>query len=246
MKLKLYSLRLLLLAFCCMSLAGCSFIDKMKSDNKQKPARLVKFKEEVKMRRLWKVNVGSGQGDEYNRLQPVIEDGVIYAAGNNGIVVAANDQSGKLLWRKKTKFDITGGVGVDSDRVLFGTVDAQVVAVSKDTGADLWKTTVTSEVLSAPVSNDSFVVVQTVDGNLIGLDAETGKQKWIYENTVPVLSVRGTSTPRIFDDFVIASLANGTVVSLAIDNGTCVGKSAWQYPRVVPTSTGSWTSTGMC
>src|SRR5690606_7227632 len=76
-----------------------------------------------------------------------------------------------------------------------------------------------------------IVVVQTVDGKLAGLDAQSGTERWIYENDVPALSLRGTSAPLIIENFVIAAMANGTVVSIAADNGTL----RWEQRVSIPT-----------
>ena len=43
---------------------------------------------------------------------------------------------------------------------------------------------------------------------------------WIYDRDVPVLTLRGTSTPLIYERFAIAGFGNGRVVALDIDNGS--------------------------
>ncbi|MDT8397812.1 MAG: outer membrane protein assembly factor BamB [Pseudomonadales bacterium] len=213
-------------------LPGCSMFKNMfKDEEVEGPAELVSFKPEVSIRRQWSVNVGSGQGDKYNTLMPAIDGGMIYAAGSNGVVVAVDRESGRTRWRKRLKLPVTGGVGVGSGLVLVGSENSQVVALEQDSGDERWRAGVSSEVLSAPKTNGRIVVVQTVDGKLIGLNVETGAQVWIYESTVPALSLRGTSSPLIVDDFVLSAHANGTVVSVAADNGTL----RWEQRVSLPT-----------
>jgi len=215
-------------------LTGCGFnpfgwLSPDKDD--EKPAELVDFDEEVRLRRLWNVNIGSGQGDKYNRLKPAIEGDVIYAASNNGTVTALNLDNGDRQWLARLEYDITGGVSADNGMVLLGTENSSVIALDAETGDILWETEVSSEVLSAPATDGEVVVVQSVDGRLSGHDADDGSQIWIYENTVPALSLRGTSSPIIIEDFVIAAFGNGTVVSLAVDNGTL----RWEERVAIPT-----------
>lgn len=228
---------LLLLCFS-LVLPGCSalsFLNPMNLFNDEpegeQPAKLVGFVEEVSLRRQWRVRVGKGQGDKYNRLSPVIQGEYIYAAGADGIVLAVNLETGRNHWRIDLDTNISGGVGVSEDLVLLGSENSEVIALDRETGEVLWQTEVSSEVLAAPKTNGGIVVAQSVDGKLAGLDAQTGAEVWIYESTVPALSLRGTSSPLISGDFVIAGFGNGTIVSVALDNGTL----RWEQRVTIPT-----------
>lgn len=220
-----------------LALASCSMIGNLfsfLSDDKdldREPMELTDFNEEVQLRRLWSVKVGDGQGDKFNRLQPVLADGRIYVASNDGRVMAIDAENGRTLWRKRIDDTITGGVGFGGGMVLIGSENSRVIALAAASGDTLWESTVSSEVLSPPVTNGRVVVVQSVDDNITGLNANNGQQLWIYESTAPELSVRGTSGPRIVDNFVLAAFANGAVVSVAIDNGTL----RWEQRIAVPT-----------
>lgn len=224
------ALRILLLAPLLL-LTGCSWLQSLDDKDLPQPAELERFDEEVRLREVWSVNVGKGQGEKFNRLKPHYANGKVFAAGNNGVVVAVDAESGDTLWRARSDRVITGGVGYGNGIVLVGTENSQVVAYSEEDGSELWEARVSSEVLAAPATNGRYVVVQTVDGNLTGLDASNGEQRWIYENSVPALSLRGTSAPLILEGFVIAALANGSVVSIAIDNGTL----RWDERVSIPT-----------
>jgi outer membrane protein assembly factor BamB len=209
-------------------LPGCSwFADKKVVE----PAKLEEFQQEVSIRRLWSVKVGDGQGKKYNQLMPAIEGDTVYAASANGVVMAIDRQNGRTLWRKRLDMVLNGGVGAGSGMVLVGSQTSWVIALDKDNGDELWRTRVSSEVLSRPQTNGRMVVVQTIDGKLIGLNARDGQQRWVYESTVPSLTLRGTSSPLLIDNFVIAAQANGTVVSVAIDNGTL----RWEQRISIPT-----------
>lgn len=233
---KLLLLRISSLLFAVFLLSGCGwnpFAFLSKNDDEDKPARLVNFDEEVRLRRQWRVSVGNGQGDKYNRLKPAITGDVIFAAANNGVVEAVNRNDGDRLWRIKLDYQITGGVGAGGGLVLLGTENSTVIALDADNGETLWESAVSSEVLSAPATDGDVVVVQAIDGKLTGLDADTGEEVWLYESTVPALTLRGTSSPLVLENFVLCAFSNGTVVSLAIDNGTL----RWEERVAIPTGT---------
>ena len=177
------------------------------------------------MLRLWSVNVDDGQGNKYNRLKAVIEDGVIYVAANNGIFQALNIENGRRIWESRLAYFISGGVGIGDDYIFLGTEDASLIALDKNSGETIWIRDASSEELSVPASDGAYLVAQSVDGRLTGYDSATGDQLWVYESTVPALSLRGTSSPIILDDFVLAGFENGNLVSVAIDNGTLDRKS---------------------
>ena len=61
--------------------------------------------------------------------------------------------------------------------------------------------------------------VQTLSGRLLALKLEDGSEYWVYNASVPVLTLRGTSTPVVFRDQVIAGFANGRVTAFDIESG---------------------------
>ena len=189
-------------------------------DEINSPTELVAIEQEVDVSRKWSVRVGNGQGDTYNELTPIIDGDTIYAASENGRVLAIELETGDVIWRSRLRVDITGGVGAGEGLVLVGTTDAEIVALSQSDGEVLWRAPVSSEVLSAPQISDEIVVAQTIDGKLIALEVVSGEQRWIYETTLPALTLRGTSKPVITNfGSVIAGFSNGTLVSVAAENG---------------------------
>ena len=195
------------------------------------PKELQAIEPEVSLRRLWSVNVGNGQGDNYTEITPAIDGDWIYAASENGTIVAVEQGSGDLRWRTRIDAAITGGVGAADGLVMFGTEEADVVALDQISGEVIWRTAVSSEVLSPPQSNGDVVVAQTVDGKLVAIDRNSGVQRWIYETTLPPLTLRGTSTPVITPTgTVIAGFSNGTLVAVSADDGVW----RWEERVAVP------------
>ena len=196
------------------------------------PKELVDISVEVRLDRLWSVDVGNGQGDNYTEITPTIAGRVIFAASENGTVLAVNLDSGDVLWRSRLDERlITGGVGAGGGLVIVGSRDAEVIALDQSTGETVWVGQVTSEVVAQPIANEDIVVVQTVDDKVTALDNVSGEQRWIYESTQPPLTLRGTSRP-VFTpaDTVVAGFSNGTLVSVSADDGVW----RWEERVAVP------------
>ena len=200
-------------------------------DEVNPPVALINIDAEVELRRQWSVNIGNGQGGNYNEITPVIDGDMIFAASENGTVAAIDASSGDVRWRKRLDSVITGGVGAGEDLVMVGTEDAEIVVMSQATGEIIWAQAVSSEVLSPPQTNGDVVVAQTVDGKLVALDNVDGHQRWIYETTLPALTLRGTSTPVITPSGeVIAGFSNGTLLAVSAEDGVL----HWEERVAVP------------
>ncbi|MDY0007270.1 MAG: outer membrane protein assembly factor BamB [Spongiibacteraceae bacterium] len=197
--------------------AGCSWFG---DEEENAPAPLPEFKAERSLERVWRRGVGNGQGKIYNRLVPAVYGDTIYAAGANGDVRALRLKNGKVRWDAEIDEGLSGGVGVDQERVYLGANDGVVVALDRADGKPLWRARMSGEVLAPPVSDGRVVAVQTFDGKLTGLDAATGEQLWTFGVTVPVLTLRGTSTPLLVDDMVLAGFANGKVMAVDLATGS--------------------------
>ncbi|KAF1056897.1 MAG: Outer membrane protein assembly factor BamB [Pseudomonas delhiensis] len=205
---------------------GCS----SNSKKELPPAELTDIKVEVSLKEQWSRSVGDGQGDLYELLEPAVDGSSIFAASAEGRVMAMQRESGDVLWKKDLDVPISGGVGVGNGLVLVGTLKGDVIALDAASGEQKWRTRVSSEVLSSPVTNGDVVVLQTQDDKVIGLDASTGNQRWMYDNTVPVLTLRGTGSPLIAGRVAIAGLASGKVVAVDVQRGLPV----WETRVAVP------------
>lgn len=222
-----YAVRTVLLVTVLSFLSACSIFSRNKVEQ---PRELERFEEQFSLQREWSVNIGNGQGRHYNRLRPVIAGDTIYVAANNGTVMAVNKTDGRVLWRERLAETITGATGAGGGMVLVGTRDAQVIALDQSTGERLWTAPVSSEVLAAPQSDGRVVVAQTVDGRLYGLEPTTGEQRWVYESTVPALSLRGSSTPVLTGNTVLAGFANGMIAAVDTANGFLL----WEERIAIP------------
>jgi outer membrane protein assembly factor BamB len=206
-------------------LSGCETIGEWFDDedyDPTAPVELTDINETVVLDKRWSRSVGNGQGDGLYRLNPLLADGVIYAVSEEGELAAFDADSGKLRWESELEIPISGGVGKYRDSLLLGGADGLVMRLSAEDGSEIWRRPVTGEVLAAPQSNGEVVVAQAYDGKLMAFDYETGEKLWTFSNDVPVLTLRGTSTPIIYNDFVIAGFADGKVIAVSLDSGSVV------------------------
>ncbi|MEM9620455.1 MAG: outer membrane protein assembly factor BamB [Pseudomonadota bacterium] len=233
-------------------LGGCSWFSWLpwvdKKEDLTKPAELVRFDAEVDIKREWRASIGKGLGKKYLRLSPALLADTILAADGYGHVEARNRFDGKRVWQRDTHvldsgffsrlnfFDrrdpsfVAGGVGVGAGMVLLGTTFGEVVALNAADGTDAWRVDVGSEVLSVPVAAGGQVFAQTIDGRLVALDDETGDLTWRFDNQLPVLTLRGTSSPVIADDIVYAGFASGKLSALRVANGEPI----WEQRVMLP------------
>ncbi len=210
-------------------LGGCAwFGDK---DNAEPPAKLQSFSEQVRLTRLWGRDTGTGTDEQFVKLVPVVAGERVFVADRSGAVRAYRLDQGEELWSTKTRTAISAGPGVGDGLVVVGSSNADLIALDAETGEQRWRTSVSSEVLAVPQLHRGIVVVQTVDGNIAGLDASSGERLWIQGRTVPVLTLRGTSTPLVEDGVVIAGLANGKMIALDARSGRPVWEAVVSVPR---------------
>ena len=207
-------LRWLLPVLLSLSLGACSTVSgwfDIDDEDPTDPVPLVDIDQTVKIKKLWSTGVGDGQGKGLYRLQPVIDGDRIYAASAEGEVKAVERGRGKTLWDTELDVELSGGVGVYEQAVFVGSADGIVIKLNAEGGAVEWQTQLSGEILSPPQADGRVVVVQTYDGRLQGLDFDSGEKLWTYDSNVPVLTIRGTSTPILRNGVAYAGFANGRV-----------------------------------
>lgn len=233
--------------------AGCSWfswlpwVDK-KEKKADEPAELVKFDAEIAVKRQWRASIGKGLGRKYLRLSPAVVADRVIAADGYGNVEARDRFSGKRIWRtrsheldrgffssinfidRKDPSFVAGGVGAGDGLVLLGTTEGEVIALDIVDGSQKWNTRLGSEVLAKATTGEGLVFTQTIDGRLVALDQESGEVTWTYDNQVPILTLRGTSSPVYDAGIVYAGFANGKVSAFRASNGEPI----WDHRVMLP------------
>ncbi|WP_423187417.1 outer membrane protein assembly factor BamB [Alishewanella sp. d11] len=228
------------LALIALTLVACS--------NKEK-LELPEVENRISPKKVWDIQVGNGIQHYESGLKPLLFNDKVYMASREGIVLAAEIQTGKRLWTFDLRTDntlstwerlsqnwstknarIAGGISQGFGNIYFGTENGDVVALNAETGELVWRSQVPGEVLSSPAVGSGFVVVQLGSGNLIALNPDNGEERWVFETEQPPLTIRGVSEPVIDSGGVIYGGANGRVGVLVVDRGF----QAWEEAIATP------------
>lgn len=220
-------------------LSGCSLFGG--DDDAVKMSPLPKVENQFSPKKSWSSSVGNGVGDYYSHLRPVWQDGRIYAAARNGIVKAMDASSGSQIWKvdltDKTGFFssstsplLSGGVTAANGHIFIGSEKAEVYALNSEDGSLAWRTVVAGEAISRPVVSNGMVLIHTTNGILQALNEADGSIKWTVNLGMPLLSLRGESTPAVAHGAAIVGGDNGRVSAVLMDQGQLI----WQQSIAQP------------
>lgn len=212
-------IRALVLGIGLSALTGCGF---WSGSDVAQPQALVEFAPEKQLLRQWSFDIGTGFGDLYHQSRPAVTETGVYIADASGQLSSIDLMTGKLNWRTDLDASVSASAGAGFGVVAVALKSGELVAVSADAGQELWRVALPSEVLAQPQINADKIVVQTISGQVIALSRQSGDQLWVYDAQEPALTLRGTGTPLLLRDGVLAGFANGKVVALSLDAGTPV------------------------
>ncbi len=207
-----------------MAVAACSVFGNDK-DPELEPAELIKFRPTIEIKRLWTADLGGDSEFLRLALQPAGDGNRIYAASQDGKVSAFDPASGKRIWRTELEIDLTAGPGVGDGLVVVASSDGLIVLLDAVDGSERWRVNIHGESLARPLIANGVVIVQTVDNRLRALRAFDGSERWVVLETMPALTVRGSTSPIIAGSNVVAGFDNGYVVAVDLETGDVTWKS---------------------
>jgi outer membrane protein assembly factor BamB len=208
-------------------LGGCAG----SKDTAEPPAELQPFEATLGVDRLWSGKVGGKSERLRLGLRPATDGARIYAGSYDGQVTAFDAQSGEKVWSVKTDLALTAGPGFGDGLLAFGTADGELLALDAATGTERFRQATGSEVLAPPAIGSGVVVVRSVDGRLRGFSATTGVTVWTVEQSLPALTLRGNTAPRVAGTLVVSGFNNGRVGAYEIADGD----PAWEVAIANPT-----------
>ncbi len=194
------------------------------------PKELVKFDSKLKLKRLWSTKIGGDAEFLLVGLRPAGNGDLIFAASQDGKVAALDPESGKRRWKTDLEIELSAGPGVGDGFVAVASKDGLVIALDANSGTESWRSFVAGEILAQPVVQGDFVIIQTIDNRLIALEKFDGRQRWELEQTTPLLTMRGASSPMLIGSSIIAGFDNGRLVAVNIDSGDVEWDSMLSLP----------------
>ena len=216
-------------------ISSCSSMDGLrfwKSDeiDLDEPKELVAFSNQKNIVIEWK-NSFKGENEIGNFL-PDFSAQNLFFSDASGNVSSINASTGDRNWSIELNF-LASGTSAGFGLVVVSDIDGNVIAVDQNDGSKLWSTNVKGEVLSKVAIDAKVVVVKTGSGELLGLDRENGEILWSYRSKLPLLTVRGSSSPVIVDDLVYVSFDNGRLGVFELNSGFQVWDGAISYVKGV-------------
>jgi outer membrane protein assembly factor BamB len=209
-------------------LGGCAGRSK---DTSEPPAELTQFDQTLDIQRVWRGKVGGKSERLRLGLRPATDGARIYAGAYDGQVVSFDAATGEKQWSVKTEAPLTAGPGFGDGLLAFGTADGELIVLDAASGVQRLRQPIGSEVLAAPAIGSGVIVVRTVDGRLRGFSAASGATTWTVEQTLPALTLRGNTAPRVAGTLVISGFNNGRVGAYELTNGDL----AWEVAIANPT-----------
>ncbi len=226
--------RLLTTSLLLLLISGCSTFQEWfgsEEEDATAPVELERIDTKVKLKKQWSSKIGDGQGDGFYKITPTLVDGVLYVASSDGEVAAISAADGDRLWRVELERPLSGGVGYHDRSLYLGGADGSVLQLSADDGVVEWEAAVSGEVLAAPAVSDNWVIVQTYDGKLLGFQPGADEPAWTFTSDVPVLTLRGTSTPILVGGNAIAGFGDGKVIAVDVNSGNVSWESRIGVPQ---------------
>ena len=210
---------------------SCSSHDNLrfwKSDevDPDEPKELIAFSNQKKVFIEWK-NAYKGE-NELGNFIPDFSSQNLFFSDASGKVSSLNANTGNENWSRELNF-LASGTAAGFGIVAISDIEGNVIALDQKDGNELWSSNVKGEVLSRVAIDAQIVVVKTGSGELLGLDKENGNIKWSYRSKLPLLSVRGSSSPVIVDDNVYVSFDNGRLGVFQINSGFPIWDGAISY-----------------
>lgn len=209
-----------------LAMSACSKDDEIELE----PAKLVDIQTTIDIKKLWSAKLGGDAEFLRVNLQPAGDGNRIYAASRDGNVSAFQPETGKRDWQTELNAELSAGPGVGEGIVAVGTADGYIIVLDAKTGTEQWRADLKGETLSAPVITGDLVIVVTIDNRLHALRALDGNERWVVEQSTPRLTMRGSATPAIAGNSVIAGFDNGRLLAVDLDSGNVIWDSMLAPP----------------
>lgn len=176
------------------------------------------FSKPSKSSALWELQMNKGETVDISRGS----GGILYAAGQDGKIVAIDEKDGAKIWEFDVKSkSMTAPVEGKNGNVYGADVDGNIFALDKKNGKMKWTFHSDGFLWNSPaVGEDNTIYFGSSDKKVIAVNGDTGEKKWDFKaeasvNCTPLIDSRG---------MVFASDSNGKL--FALDGRT--GEKKWE------------------
>ena len=174
----------------CAALAACS-------SDKPPPKPLQDFAPQIAGRLVWSQRVDAVTFP----LTVAVNGGVFTAAGDAGLVLAIDAQSGRELWRADVGSRLSAGVGSDGRFAAVVTRGTELVVI--EAGRIVWRKELGLRVSQAPLVAGERVFVLAVDRSVHAFDVLDGRRLWTSRRPGDPLTLSQTGALLPFNDTLL-------------------------------------------
>ncbi len=207
----------------CLILFAANFLTGCASDTELiEPKPLPDIKRPLKAKKAWSKDIGGELAVSRGKLRALVLADRVIGVDARSRITALSLEKGKEIWSLELNAAFGSGLGGDSQHLVYAGLDGQIYLIDAQSGDLIWQAQASSEVLSVPAISRNKVIAQSVDGSVQAFHRDSGQLAWRYQVSIPLLTLRGTSSPKIWNNRVLAGFSNGKLVSLDIDNGELV------------------------
>jgi len=201
------------------------FISKYFEEEVQLYADLPDYAANVEINLIWKKGFSSEIEDLHSFLNIYKLNEDIYIPTNNRKIHVVSSELGNLKDSIEINLDIFSGIVGDQRLIYFGSKQDTVTAIEKSDHTVLWQRIMSSEVMSISNAENNILYVRTNDSKVTAIDVNTGKFMWINSQIPAELSIRGSSTPIVYEDKIFVGFEDGKIVSYNYLNGDIIWQS---------------------
>jgi outer membrane protein assembly factor BamB len=153
-------------------------------------------------------------------MTPVLFKNLVIAGNPHDGLVAYDQESGRLVWRRSIELGVEPSATLINDRLFIGANDGQFYSINAGDGNILWSFPTRIDVLSEPLLVDGVLYILTGNNALYALDAASGRQIWQYSRQdLTAFTIRGGSKPVFRNGNIIVGFSDGFLVSLLASSG---------------------------
>lgn len=138
----------------------------------------------------------------------------------DGYVRALSPIDGRIEWEFKTRGRFFGGAAVYEGIAYVAGGDGFLYALRARTGEVVWEYKANEELVTVPTVAEGKVLVASQSETVFAVELQTGKWLWQYRRDAPSgFTIRGTAQPVVSNGRVLMGFADGSIVSLGLDDG---------------------------
>ncbi|MDA8217651.1 MAG: PQQ-binding-like beta-propeller repeat protein [Dehalococcoidales bacterium] len=168
--------------------------------------------------------------DSVSIYAPAVARNCLFAAADDGSLLALDAFSGKQLWRVSEHDCLMSTPAVQNGVLYVGTHAGSLLAIDAHSGGLRWEQPVGGRVFSTPAFECDRVLIVTDSGCCLGLDPTDGRMLW--RHAIPNPEESSWDCHIVEDGIVYVPYAGREIVVLQADTGEHIG--TWRLSEKDP------------